>query len=197
MLINISAPAAFGLCGGLWMPNVLANGQTNREAIYVDHARFSPGSKVTFFVENFVVWQALLVVLSQQFPARDHTRTIEQRTVTPARIAHYDCQIGRQLSTKHRQRSLCTIQQIAAQQKILGWVAGQRQLGKYHHMRARRLLSCTHLKHTLGVAGNIANKRIDLRHADIHHGILSHTGQAKTGERRVPYFPPVGWCCLA
>ena len=49
-------------------------------------------------------------------------------------------------------------------------------------MRARRLLSRTHLKHTLGVAGNIANKRIDLRHADIHHGILSHTGQAKTGD---------------
>ena len=57
-----------GLCGGLGVPNVLANGQANRESIDIDNARFSPRSKVTLFVKNLIVGQALFVVVGQQFP---------------------------------------------------------------------------------------------------------------------------------
>ena len=175
------------------MPNILANGEPNGQAIDIDNTGFSSGCKVALLVKHLIVRQALFIILGEQFSARDDAGTVEQCTILSSGVTHHHCHVGGQFSAQRRQRGLGAIQQITTQKQIFGWVPSQCQLRKYHHLRTRCLLGCTHLKHALGVAGDIANQRIDLRHAEFHLGILSHTGRAETGGRRVPYFPPVGW----
>ena len=52
--------------------------------------------------------------------------------------------------------------------QVLGWIAGDRQLGKANHVGARGAGAPDPVDDQAGVAGQVADRRVDLRERDPH-----------------------------
>jgi hypothetical protein len=70
------------------------------------------------------------------------------------------------------QRFICPETQVITKEQILGRIASQGQFWKDDDLRAFHLLGATHAEYSVGIANDVANYRIDLRHADFHAELL-------------------------
>ena len=68
------------------MPNILANGDTDFDTCHIHDTGFYTFSKISLLVEDLIIWETLLEVLTNKVTAMDNPRRIKQLLARATRI---------------------------------------------------------------------------------------------------------------
>ncbi|MNS87869.1 hypothetical protein D3C72_1218250 [compost metagenome] len=158
-------------------PQVFADQQAHRNAINLEHAAATVrvDIEVAALVEHRVIGQlALAVGLLHQAITQHAGRVVDHGTGRLRPTDHSSDATARRGNAGHR--LLALVQEARAQQQVLRRIAADRQLGEHHQPGAVLVARLAdHLDDALGVAGDIANREVELRHRDADR---SHEGPA-------------------
>ncbi len=154
---------------------VLADQQADRNAIDLEHtaAAIRIDIEVAALVEHGVVGQLTLAVGLLDQAVTQHAGGVVDHRASRLRPADHggDAAAG---GSDAGHRLLALVQEARAQQQVFRRVAAHRQLGEHHQLGAVLVARLAdHLDDALGVAGDIADREVELRHrdADRSHGI--------------------------
>ncbi len=173
--------------GRLGKPHVLADDRGDAHAGDFEHAWRGAGLEIALLVEHRVVRQAGFSVDLRDTAVADH----RHRIVPPAFARFGEADQRRDATDLARQRGELRgagVEKRRAQQKVLGGITAQRQLGRDHQVGAAALARGDCILQPRGVAGEIAQHLVQLRDRDPHRKMLARAGNESvprwTNERR-------------
>jgi hypothetical protein len=142
-------------------PNVLADRQAERRLAERKHARRLACSEIALFIEHLAVRQPLLVIGDlDAAAAQQRSRVVAQRA-THLGMPH-DRRQG-QPRRQRRQFARTGAMKVGTQEQILRRIARQRQFRRQQQIGAQRVRLVGRGKNARGVAGEIADRAIELR----------------------------------
>ena len=166
-------PGRLRLACGARKPGVFANQESETHAAGLEHQGFAAGCEVALLVEHLVVRQFALGIGRKHATVTEHRRRVValldgDRTgavITTGWMADHHPQTGqrRQLGRQFAQLAHGRFHEGAAHHQILRRIAGQRQFRRQQHLRARGMGAARRLGNALAVAGEIADREIELR----------------------------------
>ena len=152
-----------GTRAGLRLPDVLADRQANAHAADIDNSRRTTLAKIPLLVEDFVVRQEPLAVPGEYLAVAKQDAGVENGIVVVFRNAqqHGDtAHFGQQTV----ERLLHRASKAAVKQEVFRRVPAKEQLGKHDQVGTKALdRVAAGIEHLLGVAVDIADKRVFLR----------------------------------
>ncbi len=165
---------AHGVGQRLGEPQVLADQQADRHTVDLEHAAAAIriDIEVAALVEHRVVGQLALAVGLLDQPVAQHAGSVVDHRAGRLWPANHggDATAG---GSDAGHRLLALVQEARAQQQVLRRGTAHRQLGEHHQLGAVLVARLAdHLDDALGVAGDIADREVELRHrdADRSHG---------------------------
>ena len=133
--------AGEGLVGGgrPGLPDVLADREPDRHAVQLEGRRLGPRLEVALLVEDAVVRQVHLAVDRRDLPVGEHRRGVVD-VVGPLGEADEGDDAPARSRRAPRSAARRRAEEVGLQQQVLGRVAGERELGEHHELRA--LVAC-------------------------------------------------------
>ena len=172
-MLTINRAPVSGLFGS-WdarPPQVLAHRQPNLLSTDLDHRARVSRREVALLVEDAVVGEVHLAVDRKHSPTAEHRR----RVIDLPRLLREpdDGDDPLDISRKLAQRVRRVLQKVLAQQQILGRVAGERELGEQHELRALRLRGGYARTNAPRITGDVADSRVQLAERQAHYGLAA------------------------
>jgi hypothetical protein len=161
---NVGAGEGLGLGRALGVPDVLADVDADFRARDLEDLRLGAGGEVALLVEDAVVGQELLVVDAGDLAIVDDGGGVKYVVVgvDEADYGRDAVNLGRGVV----QRRLVIEDEAAAQQQVLGRVAGDRELREGNEVGAGLAGTVRVLDYLRGVALKVANGRVYLGERD-------------------------------
>jgi len=152
------------------MPDILTDGQANRNARDVDHARFCAGAKMALFVEDAVVGEFVLAIGGHHTTATQQRGGIVEALAIGLRVTddHIDSD---GLLSEPLERLRCVADESGTQQQVLRRVSGQGQFREDDGVRPGVAGAAAGVGDALDVAVEITDPQVDLGESeDQGHG---------------------------
>ena len=159
---------AYSSKGGPGHPRVLADRQPELGAGEPDRAGRFAGRERARLVEHAVVRELDLVVASDDLPAADERGGVVDPPLGAVDEADHDRAAAGRVRGERVQRDQVVVDERRPEDEVLGRVAGDRELGEHDDVGVRLRRSGRPGRQEVDVAGQIADRRIDLSECDPH-----------------------------
>ncbi len=166
--------------GGARLPNVFADQKRRSNAVEIDDAGVLAVLEIALLVEYRVVRQLLLAVVRERLTLSNEDRRIEDALGGVLGIADENCNpVSFRAYALDRRGDLPA--QALVKQQVLRRIAAQRELGEEHDIGVEPLARVhRRVENTLCVAGDISDKKIELRQGEPECG-SGHSVRMRTG----------------
>ena len=145
-------------------PDVLAHRQAQPHAAEIHRAWHRPGREHALLVEHAVVRQVDLVAQRDDGAAVEQDRcVVELAVVGPGRADHQRRALHRRLARELFDRRAAGSLECRLEHQVFGRITGNVQFGEYDQIGALAGCFDARAAHLLRVAGNIADRGIELR----------------------------------
>jgi hypothetical protein len=157
---HLGAGKGLGHRRGARLPDVLADGEAQGDAIQLEHARLGARLEVALLVEHAVVGQEHLAVDGRHLAVHEHRRAVVDvlGALGKPDQGGYSAGVRRELL----QRRGGGVEEVGLEQKVLGRVARERELREDHQRRALLARAGDPVGDPRRVAADVADGGIDL-----------------------------------
>jgi hypothetical protein len=148
-------------------PDVLAHRNADAHAAQDDRSRQRPRLEHALLVEHTVVRQIDLVARGRDLAAFEQKISIvELAVLDPRRPDQHGRPAVPRLAGQRLDRGAAGGLECGLEHEVFGWVTRDEQFGEHHHIGALPRRGRARAAHLLGIAGDIADSRVELRKRD-------------------------------